>query len=191
MYRIGFGLTASYCTIKAILEQIKILVKDGYDVIPIVTDTLVEFDTRFQTAESIIKDLEEITSNKVITDIVEAEEFGPKIPLDLMVISPMSGNSLSKFCHAHNDNAVLMAAKATLRNGNPCVIGIATNDGLGLSGENVMKLLATKNIFFIPFGQDNYHKKPNSLVAHFELLPKTIEKALLKEQIQPVLRDYD
>ena len=66
----------------------------------------------------------------------------------------------------------------------------STNDGLGLNGENIMKLLNTKNIYFIPFGQDNYETKPNSLISHFDMLLPTIEEALNNNQIQPVLKEY-
>ena len=53
-----------------------------------------------------------------------------------------------------------------------------------------MNLLNTKNIYFIPFGQDNHKSKPNSLVAHFDLLVPTLEEALESKQIQPVLKQY-
>ena len=98
---------------------------------------------------------------------MEAEPFGPKNPLDCMVIAPMTGNSISKFANAATDSPVLMAAKATLRNGNPVVLGISTNDALGLNGVNIMKLLNSKNIYFIPFGQDDPFNKPTSLIADF------------------------
>ena len=53
-----------------------------------------------------------------------------------------------------------------------------------------MKLLNTKNIYFIPFGQDNFVSKPNSLISHFDMLIPTIEEALNDNQIQPVLKEY-
>lgn len=48
-------------------------------------------------------------------------------------------------------------------------------------------LLSTKNVFFIPFYQDNYMDKPDSLVARFDLLVPTIVEALKYNQLQPVL----
>lgn len=106
---------------------------------------------------------------------------------DCMVIAPLTGNSASKFANALTDSPVLMAAKATLRNSNPVVLGISTNDALGLNGINIMKLMATKNIYFIPYGQDDPFKKPNSLVARMSSLQETVEAALEGKQFQPVI----
>ncbi len=119
--------------------------------------------------------------------MVKAEPFGPKTPLDLMIIAPITGNSISKFANAMTDSPVLMGAKSTLRNGKPVLLGISTNDGLGLNGVNIMRLMATKNIFFIPYGQDDYKKKPNSLVADMNQLVPAAEAALSYTQLQPVL----
>ena len=124
----------------------------------------------------------------MIDSIVEAEPLGPKNPLDCMVIAPLTGNSMSKLANALTDSPVLMAAKATMRNIRPVVLGISTNDALGLNGVNLMRLMAAKNIYFIPFGQDDPIKKPNSLVADMdELIVETVEAALEGKQIQPVL----
>jgi dipicolinate synthase subunit B len=123
----------------------------------------------------------------VIDTIVKAEPLGPKIPLDCMVIAPLTGNSMSKLANAMTDSPVLMAAKATMRNYNPVVLGISTNDALGLNGVNLMKLMAAKNIYFIPFGQDAPEKKPNSMVARMEMLKDTVIAAIEGRQIQPVI----
>lgn len=137
------------------------------------------------------KKIESITGEKVVSSIVEAEPFGPKNPLDCMVIAPMTGNSISKFANASTDSPVLMAAKATLRNGSPVVLGISTNDALGLNGVNIMKLLNSKNIYFIPFGQDDPHNKPNSLIADFTKMVETVETAIVhKKQLQPLFVQY-
>lgn len=80
-----------------------------------------------------------------------------------------------------------MAAKATLRNEMPVVLGISTNDALGLNGANLMRLMATKNIYFIPFGQDDPIKKPNSMVARMTALSDTIISAMEGKQLQPVI----
>lgn len=80
-----------------------------------------------------------------------------------------------------------MAAKSHLRNNNPVVLAISTNDGLSGSAENIGKLLNRKNYFFVPFKQDNPITKPRSLVADFSYLIPTIEMALEKEQIEPIL----
>ena len=110
--------------------------------------------------------------------------------VDIIVIVPCTGNTLAKLANGITDSPVTMATKATLRNGSPIVIGVSTNDGLGMNGENIMKLLNTKNIYFVPFGQDNYITKPNSLISHFDLLVPTIDEALNDRQIQPILMEY-
>ncbi|PLR69958.1 MULTISPECIES: dipicolinate synthase subunit B [Bacillaceae] len=185
--RIGFGLTGSHCTYDAVYPQIKRLIDEGADVMPVVTFTVQSTNTRFGEGEEWIKKIEDLTGHKVIDSIVKAEPLGPKIPLDCMVVAPMTGNSMSKLANAMTDSPVLMAAKATLRNHQPIVLGISTNDALGLNGMNLMKLMATKNIYFIPFGQDAPFKKPNSLVAKMDLLLETVEAALDHSQFQPVL----
>ncbi len=185
--RIGFGLTGSHCTYDAVLPEMEKLVKLGATVIPFVTYTVQSTDTKFGKSEDWLTRIQEITSEPIVNTIVKAEPFGPKTPLDCMVIAPMTGNSTSKLANALTDSPVLMGAKATLRGGRPVVIGISTNDALGLNGVNIMRLMATKNIYFIPFGQDDPFNKPNSLVARMELLVETIEHAIKGKQIQPVL----
>lgn len=185
--RIGFGLTGSHCTYEAVFPQIKKLVEEGAEVLPVVTNTVQTTNTRFGEGEEWIAKIEAVTGHKVIDSIVKAEPLGPKIPLDCMVIAPLTGNTMSKMANAMTDSPVLMAAKATLRNHHPVVLGISTNDALGLNGANLMKLMAAKNIYFIPFGQDNPFKKPNSMVARMELLLETVESALENKQFQPLI----
>lgn len=188
--RIGFGLTGSHCTYDAVYPQIQKLVDLEAEVVPIVTYTVRNTDTKYGRAEEHIEKIEEMTKKRVIATIPEAEPLGPKEPLDCMVIAPLTGNSLSKFANAITDSPVLMAAKATLRNRCPVVLGISTNDALGLNGVNLMRLMSSKLIYFIPFGQDNPFKKPTSLVAKMDLLVPTVEKALQHEQLQPVIIPY-
>ncbi|KIP22599.1 MULTISPECIES: dipicolinate synthase subunit B [Anoxybacillus] len=188
--RIGFGLTGSHCTYDAVMPEIEKLIAKGADVIPIVSYTVQSTNTRFGKGEEWVKKLEEMTGHQVIDTIVKAEPLGPKLPLDCMVIAPLTGNSMSKLANAMTDSPVLMAAKATMRNHRPVVVGISTNDALGLNGVNLMRLMAAKNIYFIPFGQDDPFKKPNSMVAHMPLLLDTVEAALEGRQIQPVIVEY-
>lgn len=185
--RIGFGLTGSHCTYDAVFPEIEKLVLAGADVLPVVTYTVQNTETRFGNGEDWINRIEELTGNKAINSIVKAEPLGPKIPLDCMIIAPLTGNSMSKFANALTDSPVLMAAKATLRNQKPVVLGISTNDALGLNGVNLMRLMGTKNIYFIPYGQDDPIKKPNSMVARMPMLLETVESALIGKQIQPVI----
>ncbi|MBS8263516.1 dipicolinate synthase subunit B [Mesobacillus boroniphilus] len=185
--KIGFGLTGSHCTYDAVFPEIEKLVNAGAEVLPVVTFTVKNTETRFGKGEDWVQRIEELTGNKVIDSIVKAEPLGPKIPLDCMVIAPLTGNSMSKFANAMTDSPVLMAAKATLRNQKPVVLGISTNDALGLNGVNLMRLMATKNIYMIPFGQDDPVKKPNSMVARMEMLSETVLEAMNGKQLQPVL----
>lgn len=185
--RIGFGLTGSHCTYDAVFPEIEKLVNAGAEVLPIVTYTVKTTNTRFGEGEEWVKKLEQLTGNEVIDTIVKAEPLGPKIPLDCMVIAPLTGNSMSKLANAMTDSPVLMAAKATMRNHRPVVLGISTNDALGLNGVNLMRLMAAKNIYFIPFGQDAPQAKPNSMVAYMPLLRDTILAALEGKQLQPVI----
>ncbi|WP_405102100.1 dipicolinate synthase subunit B [Oceanobacillus sp. FSL H7-0719] len=189
--KIGFGFTGSHHSQVIVLKELQKLVDERAEVFPIISNTVKSIDTKHGKAKDTIKRIEEITGKSVISTIPEAEPFGPKNPLDCMVVAPMTGNSLSKLAHAQTDNAVLMATKATMRNNAPIVLGVTTNDALGLNGMNLMRLLTTKNIFFIPFGQDDPFNKPNSLVAHWPSLCDTIEYSLKKEQIQPIIISYN
>jgi len=185
--RIGLGITASHCTYDQILPVIQDLQENGATVVPVITHSVLTAATRFGTGEEWIARIEEATGEKVISTIVGAEPFGPSTPVDCMIIAPMTGNSISKFANAATDSPVLMAAKATLRNGNPVLLGISTNDALGLNGPNIMKLLNMKNVYFIPFGQDDPFNKPNSLISDFTLLVPAAAAALEHRQYQPLL----
>jgi dipicolinate synthase subunit B len=185
--RIGFGITGSHCTYSQVFPQLERLMEEKAEVVPIVTYTVRTTDTKFGKADDHIKRIEEITGKRVITTMPDAEPLGPAAPLDCMVIAPLTGNTLSKMANAQTDSPVLMAAKATMRNEHPVVLGIATNDALGLNGVNLMRLMASKYIYFIPYGQDDPYKKPNSLVSNMNYLVDTVEQALLSKQIQPVI----
>ena len=81
-----------------------------------------------------------------------------------------------------------MATKAHLRNLKPVVISLSTNDALGINFKNIGELLNLKNMYFVPFGQDNAISKPTSMIAHTNLIIPTLEAALDGIQIQPILR---
>ena len=129
-----------------------------------------------------------ITTNEGIRTIGQAEPIGPNNFLDVMVIAPCTGNSLAKLYAGISDTPVLMAAKAHMRNARPLVISVSTNDALGINFKNIGALMYMKNIFFVPFGQDNYKAKPTSLIAKTPLIPDTIELAMEGKQIQPILQ---
>lgn len=185
--KIGLGLTGSHCTFSEVIPEINKLISEGAIVIPIISDNARNTDTRFGKASDWLKQIKELTGQEIITTIVEAEPIGPKGLLDLMVIAPATGNTISKLANAITDTPVLMAAKAQLRNLKPVVLAVSTNDGLGLNSVNIGKLLSTKNIYLLPFGQDSPFNKPNSLVAKMDLLIETCELALDNKQIQPLL----
>lgn len=184
---VGYALSGSHCTFAEVMPQIKRFVDAGANVVPIVSHTLITTDTRFGTAKEWQEQLTGITGNEIISTIVQAEPLGPSRLLDVLVIAPCTGNTTSRLANAITDSAVLMAAKAQMRNSRPVVLGISTNDGLGLNAANIAKLLVAKHIYFIPFGQDNPIQKPNSLVARMDLAMETCEAALQGRQLQPVL----
>lgn len=185
--KIGFALTGSHCTIGEVLPQIEKLIKAGTQVFPIISPAVNNVSTRFGEAKDIKERLKKITGNRIIKSIVDAEPIGPQKMFDIIVIAPCTGNTLAKLANGITDTPVLMSAKAQLRNQRPVVLAISTNDGLGLNAKNLGLLLATKNIFIVPFGQDDPLQKPTSLVSRLDLLLPTIEKALRREQIQPIL----
>ena len=185
--RIGFGITGSHCTYDIVFPEIEKLVNEGVEVIPIVTSTVKQTETRFGRGEDWIERIENVTGHHVVDTIVKAEPLGPKLPLDCMVIAPLTGNSMSKLANALTDSPVLMAAKATMSNHRPVVVAISTNDALGLNGINLMRLMAAKDLYFVPYGQDEPFKKPNSMVARMSMIRETIIAALKGEQFQPVI----
>ncbi len=186
--KIGFALCGSFCTFSKAIPQIQALVDLGYDVLPIMSKNACSIDTRFGKSKEFIEKIESITSKKIINTISQAEPIGPKALIDALVIAPCTGNTLAKISNAITDTSVTMAAKSHLRCQRPVIIALASNDALGASAQNIGKLLNTKNIYFVPLSQDDPQKKPNSLVAHFDLILPTIEMALKGKQLQPVFR---
>ena len=185
---IGFAITGSFCTHEKIKGVVRKLVEDGNRVIPIFSNMSQAINSRFGDARDFIIAVQEITGEHGIFTLQEAEPIGPKAYLDVMIIAPCTGNTMAKLCAGITDSPVLMAAKAHRRNEKPVVIAVSTNDALGANLKNIGELMNTKNVYFVPFGQDDYDKKPKSMVAHFEMVPDTIEEALKGKQIQPVIR---
>ena len=186
--KVGFAFTGSFCTFKAVIDELKKLKKENAEILPIMSYNSYKLDTKFGKAQEYIDTVKEITEKEeVIHTIQGAEPIGPKRLTDVMVIAPCSGNTIAKLANGITDTPVLMAAKSHLRNNNPVVLAISTNDGLSGSAENIGKLLNRNNYFFVPFKQDNPITKPRSIVADFKYLIPTIEKALDKEQIEPIL----
>lgn len=187
-YNIGYGITGSFCTFAKAKQEVARLKEMGANVIPIFSFNSQTCDTRFGNAKEFVDEICEITENEGIKTLSQAEPIGPHNFLDIMVIAPCTGNSAAKLCNGITDTPVLMAAKAHMRNGKSLVIAISTNDALGVNFKNIGTLMNMKNIYFVPFGQDNHKSKPNSMVAKMEMLPETIEMALKGKQIQPVIQ---
>lgn len=184
---VGFCLTGSFCTFKNTILQMKELIKARANILPIMSKIAYKTDTKFGKANDFIKQIEEITGNKILYTLKDVEPIGPKKMTDIMIIAPCTGNTLAKLSSGITDTTVLMAAKSHLRNNNPLVIAPSTNDGLSGSAENIGKLLNRTNYFFVPFRQDNPITKPRSIVFDPKYIKKTLEYALDKEQIQPIL----
>ena len=185
--RLGFALCGSFCTHQEVLKELAELCREYETVLPIVSQACQTTDTRFGTAEAFLAEVERLTGHTAIGTIRDAEPIGPKKLLDALVIAPCTGNTLGKLAAGITDTPVTMAAKAHLRNGRPLVLAIATNDGLAGSAPNLGTMLGRKNVYFVPFGQDDCVEKPASLVADFTRIPETVEAAVRGEQIQPLL----
>lgn len=184
---VGFAMTGSFCTFSIIFKELEKLVSEGAIVTPIFSNAVQNIDCRFGNSSEFYETAERITGKKPILTLETAEPIGPKSLLDILIIAPCTGNTLAKLNLAITDSPVLMAAKAHLRNDKPVVIFPSTNDALSMNFKNIGELLNCKNIYFVPFCQDNFEKKPNSLVADASLLLKTAEYALDKKQLQPLV----
>ncbi len=187
MITIGFALCGSYCTFEAVFKQIEVLKKLNYNIIPIMSENSYSLDTRFGDASHWRERMRDITGNRIIHTIPSAEPIGPKKLLDALIIAPCTGNTLAKLATGITDTCVTLAAKAHLRNARPLLIAPSTNDALSNAAKNIGSLLNYKNIYFVPYGQDSFQGKPNSMVADFTLIPQTLEFALSGQQIQPIV----
>ena len=184
---IGFAMTGSFCTFSRVIKELERLTIMGANVYPIMSEISYSTDTRFGTCADFREKIEGICQKPIIKSVKEAEPIGPKGYLDLLIVAPCTGNSLAKLAKGITDSSVTMAAKAHLRNQKPVLIAVSTNDGLGNSAKNIGELLNTKNIYLVPFGQDDYVKKPNSLVADMSMIIPSAEAALGGIQLQPIL----
>lgn len=185
--RVGFAFCGSFCTMSKALDALEQTATRFGQVTPIVSETVAATDTRFGAAHDFMREMERLCSRRVISTVAGAEPIGPKGLLDVLVICPCTGNTLAKLAHGVTDTSVTMAAKAHLRNGRPLVLALATNDGLAASAPNLGTMLGRKNVYFVPFGQDDWAGKPASLVADFSLVPDAVESAAGGRQLQPIL----
>lgn len=185
--KIGFALTGSFCTLHQVIPQMEKVAEAGASIIPIISYNIRDFDTRFNQAEELKAKLRAIAHTDIIETIVAAEPIGPQKLLDILLIAPCTGNTLAKLANAITDTPVLMAAKSQLRNQRPVVLAISTNDGLSNNAKNIGSLLNTRNVLFVPFGQDDSAKKNNSISAKMDLILPALELALEGKQMQPIL----
>ena len=183
--RLGLALTGSYCSfgkLEAVLPELCA----AFDVLPIFSENALR-DSRFGEGSAWRSLLEEACGKPAVAAVTEAEPLGPSGALDVLAIVPCTGNTLGKLSHGITDTVVTMAAKGHLRNGKPLVLGVSTNDGLGASAENIGRLLNRKNVYFVPFGQDDPAAKPSSLSLDYRQLVPAIRAACEGRQLQPVL----
>ena len=186
-YKIGYAMCASYCTFEKSLAEMQKFVENGHEIVPVMSENAYNFDTRFGTAEEIRDEIKNICGREIISTIKDAEPLGPTIKLDAVIVSPCTGNTLAKIAQGITDTPVTMAVKAHLRNDRPVVIALSSNDALSANLKNIGVLLERKNIYFVPFGQDDTVNKPHSLSADFTQLGDTLTAAIDKRQIQPLL----
>jgi dipicolinate synthase subunit B len=185
--KIGIAFTGSFCTLSKVLPELEKIASAEADILPIISEAVNSIDTRFGKAEEWKNKIKAITGKQIIKSIADAEPIGPNVLLDILVVAPCTGNTLGKLANGITDTSVTMACKAHLRNGRPLLLAPATNDGLGANAKNIGMLLNCKNVYFVPFRQDDPVKKNNSLMARFELLIPAIQAALDGKQLHPVL----
>ncbi len=184
---IGFAITGSFCTFSKIFPQLEKIKMEGAEIIPIMSEISYSTDTRFGKATEHIEKIENITKNKVIGTIQDAEPIGPKKLLDILIVAPCTGNTIAKIANGIADSSVTLATKSHLRNKRPVVIAVSTNDGLGNNCKNIGTLVNMKNIYVVPFKQDDFREKENSLISDMNLIIPTVKLALDGKQIQPIL----
>ena len=184
---IGFALCGSFCTYERVFPVMRQLA-ENHKVTPIFSRAAATLDSRFGTSAEFLARAEEICSVPPLLAIPDVEPVGPKKLFDILIIAPCTGNTLAKLAHSIADGPVTMAAKSHLRNGRPILVAVSTNDALSGAAENIGRLLNRKHYYFVPLGQDDPVNKPNSMVAHFELIPQAMEAALEGRQIQPILQ---
>ena len=184
---IGFALCGSFCTYDRVFPVMEELAKN-HRVTPIFSRAAATLDSRFGTAAGFLARAEKICGTSPLLTIPDVEPVGPKKLFDILIIAPCTGNTLAKLSHSIADGPVTMATKSHLRNGRPVLIAVSTNDALSGAAENIGRLLNRKHYYFVPFGQDDPVNKPNSMVAHFEMILKAMEAALEGRQVQPVLQ---
>ena len=183
---IGFALCGSFCTLSRALTVMQTLIGQGYELLPILSDSVASTDTRFGEAAFFRREITALCGREPITSIRDAEPLGPRQPLEALMICPCTGNTLAKLAAGITDTPVTMAAKAHLRCSRPLLLAPASNDALSANLRNIAALLEKKNVWFVPMLQDDPEGKPYSLVAEFQRAPEALAAALRGEQLRPL-----
>lgn len=185
--RLGFAMCGSFCTYETAIGELEHLKAEFSDIVPIMSEMSYFTDSRFGECERFIERVETICGRPVLKSITQTEPIGPKKLLDALLVMPCTGNTIAKLASGIADSAVTMAVKAHLRNERPVILAISTNDGLAGNAANIGRLLNRRNLYFVPFRQDDPFQKPRSLVAQMSLAADTVKAALNGEQLQPIL----
>jgi dipicolinate synthase subunit B len=93
--KIGVILTGSHCTINDVIPEIKHLINEGADVLPVFSYTVDNSDNRFYRVEDLKKTITDLTDHEIINTIVGAEPIGPQKLLDIVVVAPATGNTIA------------------------------------------------------------------------------------------------
>ena len=188
---VAFAVCGSFCTLGAAVAQAEQLVRQGWELLPVMSYAASGLNTRFGRADEWKDRLETLTGHRVLDTLQDVEPLGPRQLARALVVAPCTGTTLARLAAGLSDTPVTLAAKSLLRVGCPVLLAVSTNDGLGASGENIARLLQRKHYYFVPYGQDDAAQKPQSLKADLTLLPAALEAALHGQQLQPVLREWN
>lgn len=188
---VAFAVCGSFCTLGAAVAQAEQLVRQGWELLPVMSYAASGMNTRFGRADEWKDRLETLTGHRVLDTLQDVEPLGPRQLARALVVAPCTGTTLARLAAGLSDTPVTLAAKSLLRVGSPVLLAVSTNDGLGASGENIARLMQRKHYYFVPYGQDDAAQKPQSLKADLTLLPAALEAALHGQQLQPVLREWN
>lgn len=188
---VAFAVCGSFCTLGAAVAQAEQLVRQGWELLPVMSYAASGLNTRFGRADEWKARLETLTGHRVLDTLQDVEPLGPRQLARALVVAPCTGTTLARLAAGLSDTPVTLAAKSLLRVGCPVLLAVSTNDGLGASGENIARLMQRKHYYFVPYGQDDAAQKPQSLKADLTLLPVALEAALHGQQLQPVLREWN
>lgn len=188
---VAFAVCGSFCTLGAAVAQAEQLVRQGWELLPVMSYAASGLNTRFGRADEWKDRLETLTGHRVLDTLQDVEPLGPRQLARALVVAPCTGTTLARLAAGLFDTPVTLAAKSLLRVGCPVLLAVSTNDGLGASGENIARLMQRKHYYFVPYGQDDAAQKPQSLKANLTLLPAALEAALHGQQLQPVLREWN